>query len=416
MSSPSAGGRKAPRVPLAWEIAWRFLRGRRSQLLNGTARAALAATALGVTALVVAMALMTGYREDLQRKLIGNDAAVGIYPVVPNRESLAPEALEQLEAVPGVERVRRVAYGQGLLASLDPETGAQRQAAEVTVRGVDPGDDRLARAEQLAPRDGVASAVIGAELARQLGAKVGDRLRLTALTFGGRRPEFRYRGLRLTGTFTAGFADFDNALLVVDRKVVEELSGARATMYELGLTDLDEASRVARASEAILGPDYLVSDYRDLNRELFLALRLQKVALFVVLALIVLVSTFNVASTLMVMVRERMRDVGALGAMGLPPRRLWAIFVLYGGALGAVGTFLGVAIGWSICWVITTFELIRFDPEVAAIYFIDSVPFRVRGVDLLAIIAVTLTLTLLACVVPAWRAARVEPSAALRYE
>ncbi len=403
-------------APLSWEVAWRFLRGRRSQLLNGTARAALAATALGVTALVVAMALMTGYREDLQRKLIGNDAAVGVYPVVPRSDQLAPQVRARLEAIPGVVRLRRVAYGQGLLSSVDAETGAQRISAEVTVRGVDAQGDRLATAEQLAADGPIPSAVIGSELARQLGVGEGDMLRLTALTFGDRRPTFRYRSLRLRGTFTAGFADFDNALLVVDRRVVEELSGGRSVMYEFSLDAADEAPRVARAAADILGPDYLVSDYRDLNKELFLALKLQKIALFFALALIVVVSTFNVASTLMVMVRERMRDVGVLGAMGFSPRRLWAVFVLYGGALGAVGTGLGVAVGWLISWVITTFELIRFDPEVAAIYFIDAVPFRVRGVDVLAIVVVTLVLTLLACILPAWRAARLEPSTALRYE
>jgi lipoprotein-releasing system permease protein len=408
----SRGGR----APLTWDIAWRFLRGRRSQLLNGTARAALAATALGVTALVVAMALMTGYREDLQRKLIGDDAAVGIYPVVPSAVRIGPELRAELEAIPGAVRLRQVAYGQGLLSSLDPGSGAQRVSAEVTVRGVDPGDDRLARAEQLRSRDAIPAAVIGAELARQLGVEVGDVMRLTALTFESSRPGFRYRTLRLSGTFTAGFADFDNALLVVERSVVEAISGGRSSMYEFALTDPDAATAVTAAAEAILGPNYLVSDYRDLNRELFQALRLQKIALFFALALIVLVSTFNVASTLMVMVRERMRDVGALGAMGMSPRRLWSIFVLYGGALGTVGTLIGVAVGWAICWVITTFELIRFDPEVAAIYFIDSVPFRVRAVDLLAIVAVTLALTLVACIPPAWRAARVEPSTALRYE
>ncbi len=403
-------------TPLSWEIAWRFLRGRRSQLLNGTARAALAATALGVTALVVAMALMTGYREDLQRKLVGNDAAVGVYPVVPRSQGLDPQTRARLEAIPGVRRLHRVAYGQGLLSSVDAETGAQRIAAEVTVRGVDRRGDRLATAAQLAADGPLPSAVIGSELARQLGVGEGDILRLTALTFGDKRPTFRYRSLRLRGTFTSGFADFDNALLVVDRRVVEELSGGRSVMYEFGLDAAEQAPRVASSAREILGPDYLVSDYRDLNKELFLALKLQKIALFFALALIVVVSTFNVASTLMVMVRERMRDVGALGAMGFSPRRLWAVFVLYGGGLGAVGTFLGVAAGWLISWVITTFKLIRFDPEVAAIYFIDSVPFRVRAVDVLAIVVVTLVLTLLACILPAWRAARIEPSTALRYE
>jgi lipoprotein-releasing system permease protein len=143
---------------------------------------------------------------------------------------------------------------------------------------------------------------------------------------------------------------------------------------------------------------------------------LQQIALFLVLGLIVLVSTFNVASTLVVLVRERMRDIGLLGALGLAPGSLRLIFLLYGGFLGGLGTLLGVAFGWGVSWVLTTFELIRFDSEVAAIYFIRSVPFRVEPEDLLAVVGFALLVTLLACLVPAWRAARIDPSSALRYE
>ena len=160
----------------------------------------------------------------------------------------------------------------------------------------------------------------------------------------------------------------------------------------------------------------MVTDWKQLNRELFAALKLQEGALFWVLVLIVLVSIFNVASTLVVLVRERMRDIGLLGALGLRPESLLLIFLLYGSFLGALGTLLGVAIGWGTSWVLTRFELIRFDSEVAAIYFIRSVPFRVELEDVLAIVVCTLGVTLLACFLPALRAAGVDPSSALRYE
>jgi lipoprotein-releasing system permease protein len=182
------------------------------------------------------------------------------------------------------------------------------------------------------------------------------------------------------------------------------------------VTDPAEAPRIAEAVTRVLEPDFFAADWQQLNRELFAALKLQQVALFLVLGLIVLVSTFNVASTLVVLVRERMRDIGLLGALGLPPHRLRLLFLVYGGLLGGLGTLLGVGLGWGICWVLTTFELIRFDSEVAAIYFINSVPFRVEARDVLLIVGVALLVTLLACYAPAWRAARVDPSSALRYE
>lgn len=395
-------------------IAWRFLRGERSRLLDGTARAALLATALGVTAMVIAMALMTGYREDLQGKLVRGNAAVIAYPVGSEGGELAPEKLAKLERIPGVEQIGRVAYGQGSLVG--PE---QPQGLEVILRGVDPGGGQLtATAAQLRTEDGLAGAVLGGDLARRLGAKRGDVLRLVALGFGEGRPRFRYRSLRVTETFSTGFAEFDRSWVLLDRAVVEELMGGETAvdLLEFTVADPAEAPRISEAATAILEPDFLVTDWRQLNRELFTALQLQQIALFVVLGLIVLVSTFNVASTLVVLVRERMRDIGLLGALGLPPESLRLIFLLYGGFLGGLGTLLGVSFGWGISWVLTEFELISFDSEVAAIYFISSVPFRVKPNDLLWIVGFALLVTLVACFLPAWRAARVDPSSALRYE
>ncbi|HEX2165031.1 MAG TPA: FtsX-like permease family protein [Thermoanaerobaculia bacterium] len=408
---------RAGGVGLAWLVAWRFLRGPRSRLLGGTARAALAATALGVTAMVVAMALMTGYREDLERKLIEGNAPIVVSPLAPGA-TLGATAQAQLAALPGVASVGRVAYGQGTLTAIEPAAAAE--PVEVTLRGVDPGGGQLsAAAEELTPgADGLPGAVLGDELARRLGVEAGDRVRLVALGFDGDRPRFRFQGLRVGGTFDSGFAEFDASWLLLDRELVGRLmgEGVQADLYEIGLDDAGDTGTAAAAITRALGPEWMVTDWRQLNAELFAALRLQQVALFGVLGLIVLVSTFNVASTLVVLVRERMRDVGVLAALGFAPRRLWTVFLLYGGALGAAGTALGVAIGAGAAWTLTTFELIRFDPEVANIYFISSVPFRVEAADLAAVVGFALGVTLLACLAPAFRAARVDPADALRYE
>jgi len=418
VSSPAGSGSPSPAGPLAgpltWVIAWRFLRGQRSRLLDGTARAALLATALGVTAMVIAMALMTGYREDLQGKLIRGNAAVIAYPMRADQGMLTPGKRALLEKIPGVEAIGIVAYGQGALSS-----GARPDGVEVILRGVDPGGGQLAAsAEQLRSIDGIPGTVLGADLAERLKVQQGEILRLVALGFEEGRPRFLYQSLRVNGTFSAGFAEFDRSWVLLDRGMVERLMGGETAvdLVEFTVADPAEAPRIAEEATRVLEPDFVVTDWQQLNRELFTALKLQQVALFLVLGLIVLVSTFNVASTLVVLVRERMRDIGLLGALGLPPGRVRLLFLLYGGLLGGLGTLLGVGLGWGICWVLTTFELIRFDSEVAAIYFIDSVPFRVEPLDILAIVGFALAITLLACLVPAWRAARVDPSAALRYE
>ena len=282
--------------------------------------------------------------------------------------------------------VSGVAFGRGLVSAGNPA-----EAVGVTLRGVDPGARGTVGAERLAASGELeagelAGTVLGAELARSLGVVEGDVVRLTALGFGERRPRFRYASLRVTGTFATGVADYDGTWMVVERDLVLRLTGTGSgnILYEFSIDDPDRASEVARAAETALGGDFLVTDWRYLNRELFAALRLQKLGLFIVLGLIVLVSTFNVASALMVLVRERMRDIGTLAAMGLSRRGLGGAFLASGVLLGGAGTLLGVVFGALVCWTLTTFELIRFPPEVAAVYFIDAVPFRVDWPDVLA--------------------------------
>ncbi|MGH9464022.1 MAG: ABC transporter permease, partial [Thermoanaerobaculia bacterium] len=269
----------------------------------------------------------------------------------------------------------------------------------------------------LAP-GGALPVLAGAELVRRLGAAPDTPLRLMVLGFDDAVPRFTYRAARLVGTFTTGFSEFDESWALIDRDTLDELMGSAGTsgILEVAVADAGRAPRIAERVRGALGDDFLVTDWRQLNRELFTALELQQLALFCVLGLIVLVSTFNVASTLVVLVRERMRELGVLSALGLPPGGHQAVFLAYGLLLGALGAAAGVALGAGVAWVFTEFELIRFDPEMAAIYFVSSVPFRVRAPDVAAVVGFTLLVTLVACWLPARRAGQVQPAAALRYE
>ncbi|MGH9380420.1 MAG: ABC transporter permease [Thermoanaerobaculia bacterium] len=405
MNAPLSG-------PLVWTLAWRFLRGHKSRLLAGTALAALLATAVGVLAMVIAMALMTGYREDLQAKLIRGNAAVVVAPLSDARDEL-PAAVETMRAEPRVSDVSAVQYGQG---SLSVPAGA---AAEVTLRGVDPGSSAdFTSGGGLSAGDGQAGVGLGRELAGRLGVGPGDSLRLAAIGYAEGSLRFRYRSVRVAELFDTGFSEFDQSWVILDRGALQELTGTEAAdeLFELRLADPGDAPAVAARLREALGPAFVISDWRELNRELFTALKLQQLVLFLVLGLIVLVSTFNVASTLVVLVRERMREIGALAAVGFAPGGLRRVFLGYGLLLGAAGALAGLGLGAATVWILDTFELIRFDPEVASIYFIRSVPFRLRSTDLAAIVLFTLGITFLACWLPSRRAARVDPAVALRYE
>lgn len=408
--APSRGGDRAGVLsgPLAWTLARRLLVDPRSHLLGSSARAALVATTLGVAALGVALALMTGYREDLVARLVGGNAAILVYAT---GETGAPTPDAALAGFEGLERVERVRYLEGVLSA----PGGER---EVTLRAAPGSTGAFAGdGEPLGvTATGAWRVRLGARLAADLGAQSGDRLRLAVLGFDEDRSRFAFRTLEVAGTFETGFSEFDRAWAVVSPEAVASIPGGGAPVWEIALARPETAPEVAERIRQRLGTGAVVVDWQQLNRQLFAALDLQKRALFLLLGLIVVVATFNVASTLVVLVRERVRDLGVLAALGLAPAALTRVFLFYGAALGAAGTALGLGIAAAISWAVTRFELLSFGPEIADIYFLSTVPLRLRGSDAVAIAGFALAVTLAACLVPAMRASKLDPATALRYE
>ena len=362
--------------------------------------------------MIVAMALMSGYRDELQRKLVAGNAAIGVFPLMPASEVEVELIENALGEVSGVREVQEVLYAQGSVTS-----GSRRDGLEVTFRGVRPGDSSFGTPTGALAKtpDQIPGVLLGVELATDLEAREGDLLRLMALGFRLGQPHFRYASVRLVGTFETGFSEFDRAWGIVGRDLLVRLTEG-VTSFEIVVSDPRSSGRIADEVRAALGPDFTVRDFADLNRELFAALRMQQVLLFFLLGLIVLVSTFNVASALVVLVRERLREIGVLGALGLAPGRMRRVFLLYGVALGAMGATLGLAFGSLSAWALDRFEVIRLGPDLARIYFLSAVPFQVRWIDLVAVLLFTLLVTVLACWVPARRAMRIRPAVALRYE
>lgn len=404
----------ARRGPLPLVLAWRYMLGQRSRILSGTALAALFATALGVAAMVIAMALMTGYSHDLKRRLVVLQGDIVASPLNADAFTASAAEIAGLRLLPGVAEVGRVAYGEGSLQS-----GAVQEGLALTLRGVDPGFlPRGAKSAELRPDDGgVAGILLGSGLLERLRARPGEMVRLVVLGITDDGVKFRYRSLRVAGSFATGFAEFDSSWAIVDREVLEAArSGGGIDVLEVKLAPDAPAAATTGSVERRLGDSWLVQRWESLNQELFSALRLQEALLFMVLGLIVVVSTFNTSSTLVILVRERLPDIGVLASLGLSPRGIFWVFAGYGMGLGVAGILLGVGVGAGIAWVFDYFRLIRFDPDVAAIYFIDSIPFRLEASDLLAVVVFSLAVTLAACSLPARRASRLQPADVLRGE
>ena len=411
--------------PLSWTLARRLLRDPASPLLHSSARAALVASTLGVAALGIAMALMTGYQEDLVRKLVGANAAIlidagGLGVTGPGAGDGAEGGAAELDeaavesavrSVPGVVRVDRARYVEGVISATAGE-------AEVTLRAVPPGAGAVSpdSTDELRRPDGAWGVRLGSRLATQLGVGPGDSVRLAALTVADDRPRFAFRRLVVTGTFTSGFSEFDSGWAAVAPEAIADLPGAAKSLLEVTVTNPAAARSVAAGLRSRLGPEVLVVPWQESYRTLFAALELQRRALFLLLCLIVVVATFNVASTLVVLVRERMRDLGVLAALGVTPAGLRRVFLIYGGVLGAAGTALGLGLAFAVSWLFTRFEILSFGPDISAVYFLSSVPLRLAGGDAVAIAVFALVVTLAACWLPAWRASRLDPATALRYE
>jgi lipoprotein-releasing system permease protein len=222
----------------------------------------------------------------------------------------------------------------------------------------------------------------------------------------------------VTNVFDTGFYEFDARWLFIDLREAETLLNApgAANLLEVKLMPGADLDQVTRAIETRTEHRYAVSDWRDMNHQLFSMLKIQQLVLFIVIGLIVFVSTFNIVSTLIMTVHEKRKEIGILSSMGAQSGTVTRIFVWYGTMVGFFGTASGILIGVAICWLITRFDLVSFPPEIAQVYFVSSIPFITRPVDLTIIAVFSLAVSFLATILPSLRAARLNPVEALRHE
>jgi len=409
-------------------VALGYLRSRPSRLVSSVSLLSIGGIALGVAALVVAMGLLSGYRSEIQGKLIGANAEVVVFPLsLPSGGYPDIRPLEgRLTQIPRVKAVAAVIYQSGVASS-----EATPDGTDAVLKGVDPAPERavsqmdayLPDAERvLTPGSpgqppGVA---IGVELARRLDAREGDTIALSVpdRATGAARFAPRTGRFRIGRVFKTNFAEYDAEWVFLHREALRRLCrlDAEADVVEIKLDTIRDTEGAARAIEKVAGPGFAVTDWRRMNSGLFSALSIQQTTLFLVIGLIVAVSTFNVVSTLVMTVQEKKRDIGVLSALGAEPRFFSRVFLMLGALLGGTGVAAGIVLGWLICRAATVFRLLSFPPGVAEIYFVSFIPFLVRAVDLAAIVGFSALAILLASWVPARRASHVNIAEALRYE
>lgn len=401
-------------------VALRYLlAGRQHSAVSRVSLFSTIGVAVGVMALIVALALMTGLQGELRDRILGSTAHVYVWKTGGLQDYAAE--VERLRSVPGVVGAGPAVIGKAIVSS----AGAD---AFVTLKGVDPSLEADVTDIERTIRQGALSdllaadaedrpgILIGVDLAQQLGVSRGDEVTLMTPT-GSLSPMGlipRNRRVRVAGLYQLGLYEFDAAYGFVGLELASRLfSKDVPDLVQLRVDDIWAAEAIARSISDRLGPEYVSEDWSALNRSLFSALWLEKMAISVTIGLIVMVGALNIISSLVLLVMQKSRDIAILKTMGMSGGRVMAIFMLQGLIIGLVGTGVGGLCGLGLCWVLDTYEVIQIPMDV---YQVSHVPFVVEPMDLAVVVMATISICFAATLYPSRQASRLDPVQALRFE
>ena len=413
---------------LAWYIARRYLASRkRGRLLSLITWIALGGVTVGVTALIVVIGVMTGMQEDLREKILGSTPHVLVLQQgTALRMDSFPRVLDAARSVPDV-----VSASPFILTQVTLRRQGHDYAQPADMYGVSMDDlagSVTTMEEQIRsgamnlqpPPSGLPPVLMGSGLADRLQVFRGDTLIVVSMEnlrpdlFGGLTPTLRM--FEVTGTFTTGMYDYDTKNLYTSIPAAQDLLGLPlGTVSGVGIRTAD-ADRVGPVKEELqrrLGFPYYVETWAETNRALFSALKLEKLAMGLILFLIVLVAALNIISTLVMVVADRTREIGILKAMGMTRQTILRVFVLQGAWIGLIGTGLGAFFGVTLCWLLDRYQIIQIPPDV---YFVDRLPVRLEAGDVIFILSASVMVAFAATVYPALQAARLQPVEAIRHE
>lgn len=382
----------------------------------------VAGVTVGVMALIVVIAVMAGFESDLKSRILGVESHI----VLMNHDgpiSNYPEVISYLEGENGIESVTPFVYAQVMLRSSSGVSGA-------VLRGIDPESavnvikaferDTLQtlskKRDSLDDPAGSSSIILGKELARNLGVIEGDSIYLISprgmISPIGHMPAMRQ--FKVSGYFESGMYEYDGAFAFVHLKDGQKIMriGDAVTGIEIRVNDIYKANKIAKKIEKDLGFPYWPRDWMQMNRNLFSALKLEKKVMFIILTLIILVAAFNIASSLIMMVMEKTKDIAILKTMGATNKSIRKIFIYKGLVIGFIGTALGVILGSVLCTLLKYYKFIELPGEV---YYITTLPVRLEYFDVILIAVAAMAISFLSTLYPAQQASKLNPVEAIRY-
>jgi lipoprotein-releasing system permease protein len=415
--------------PYELQIGWRYTRagrvGRRNGFISFISGVSMLGIALGVAALIIVLSVMNGFQKEVRDRMLSVVAHVEVLEGqgagLPDWRATAAKARENPQVVGAAPFVA----AQALIARGDEMRGAvvrgisPNEEATVTDLAAQLKDSTLAR---LVP--GQWGVVLGSELARQLGVRAGDNVTLLApggqVTPAGVVP--RLKQMTVVGTFDSGHYEYDSTLALIHLDDAQRLFRVEGpTGVQLRLKDLHQAPTVAYELSAAMGSQLYVRDWTRTNRNWFAAVQLEKRLMFIILTLIVAVAAFNLVSTLVMTVTDKRADIAILRTLGASPRSIMAVFMVQGAASGVIGTLTGVLGGLLVAFNVGTIvpfieRLLQTSFLPGSIYLISQMPSEPQSADIVPITLISLLLAFVATLYPSWRASRVQPAEALRYE